>query len=67
MFRFDHEAINLFEEIRDYAKTDWAGCIKKIKVALRLAYTEGQADEVQRFQKKLLEDSYKITSLHLRK
>ena len=56
MFRFDHEAINVFEEIRDHAKTDWAGCVKKINVALRLAYTEGQADEVERFKEKLLEE-----------
>jgi len=56
MFCFDHEAINLFEEIRERAKTDWAGCIKQIKVALRLAYTEGQADEVEKFKEKLLEE-----------
>lgn len=56
MFSFDHEAINLFEEIRDHAKTDWAGTIKKIKVALRLAYTEGQADEVEKFKEKLLKE-----------
>jgi len=56
MFNVDHEAINLFEEIRDYAKTDWVGSIKKIKVALRLAYTEGQADEVKRFEERLLEE-----------
>jgi hypothetical protein len=56
MFRFDHKAINLFEEIRDCAKTDRTGCIKKIQVALRLAYTEGQADEVESFKEKLLEE-----------
>ena len=56
MINIDHEAINLFEEIRDHAKTDWAGCVKKIKVALRLAYTEGQTDEVQKFTEKLLEE-----------
>ena len=56
MFRFDHEAINLFEEIRDHAKTDWAGCIKRIKVALMLAYGEGQAYEIEKFKEKLLRE-----------
>jgi len=56
MFRFNHEAVNLLEEIRNHAKTDWPGCLKKIQVALRLAYTEGAADEVERFKEKLLEE-----------
>ncbi len=55
MFNFDHEAINVFEEIRDYCKSDWPKCIQIIKVALRLAYTEGQADEVKRFEEKILQ------------
>jgi hypothetical protein len=55
MINFDHEAINLFEEIRDHAKTDWAGCIKKIKVALRIAYSEGCLDENKKIQEVFLE------------
>jgi hypothetical protein len=54
MFNFDDEAINLFEEIREEAKTNWAGCVKKIKVALRSAYVEGCLDENRKIQEVFL-------------
>lgn len=59
MFSADKEAIRLFEEIRDYCKTDWDHCIKLIRVALRVAYSEGGIDEVERFKRQIFNNPLK--------
>lgn len=56
---FEDEAINLFEEIKGDIKSDVVFCISKIKVALRLAFIEGQAFEVERINKGLLQEKIK--------
>lgn len=56
MIDVDREANNLYEEAVDLIANGYhCLLVQKIKIALRLAYTQGQTDEVKRFEKKLLD------------
>lgn len=55
MIDVDLEADNLYEEAVDLIANGYhCLLVQKIKIALRLAYTQGQTDEVKRFEKELL-------------